>query len=374
MDKNRNLSDSELSPYLEKLSLNNIKPDNNQRVNALILQQSDPEHGYPRLVDNLKVYSECKSIDVSVNGVPLILFLNPTRTQSLTSSTFDNDSNKRGSEYCFLCNLDEGQRGILIRNNKYLVLTNPGITIPGDLTIASVKHTKQLITGNFHDMLDIARELYDFSIFFNGALAGASSAHFHFQAGYKDKLIGEKQLEKLISGEKVGNAHAVRVVSHNGFELFRTDKYLRSVHIVSTNDPEKLCDFFDLYSAKLYEISKDIKGYKHVPDFGRYIDSLNDTESEGRLNIMLKYNPESDTYLVAFFPKRTNRPECYYKSGNDQIILGMAIKEALGNIITCRKRDFDTLVKRPDLIQKSFAGTSLTDEMYNTLNRELKNF
>ena len=132
--------------------------------------------------------------------------------------------------------------------------------------------------------------------------------------------------------------------------------------------------FIQFYSDKLLHISKKIKVLSNIPNFGEYINSLQDKESEGRMNIMLKYYPESDEYIAAFFPKRTSRPKCYFKKGKNQIILGIAIKESLGNLITCRKQDFEILKNTPDLIEEAYRDTSITKNMLLELNEFLKDY
>jgi hypothetical protein len=369
--KKRQLSDEELVDYFQQLDINPQKIDDNYRTEALILQQTDPEKGYPRLVKNMETYGQVISIELPVETIPLRLMLNMTRVQSLTSSTFEK-KNLEKSPKCFLCNLDKGQRGILINDQKYIVLTNPGITFPGDLTIAAIPHANQVITDRFSDMIRIARALYHFSIYFNGALAGASSPHFHFQAGYKDKLIGEIQIQKLLAGQSVGQAHLRRISKRSGVEAFFIENYLRPVHIVVTKDADALLTYFGRYLAALKEVSQAIKGLPNIPDFGSLIPSLGMLENEPRLNIMLKYYPDYGGYILALFPKRFNRPQCYFQEGDEQVLLGLAIKEALGNLITVRESDFEHLKKIPQRISAIYSDTSITFKMADELNTILK--
>ncbi|MCK4716782.1 MAG: DUF4922 domain-containing protein, partial [Candidatus Marinimicrobia bacterium] len=146
----------------------------------------------------MRSYSQNKSVIISVKGVPVHISLNITRTPSLTANTFELINARYSESPCLLCNLDEEQKGVLTLDDRYIILANPGITIPGDLTISSIEHESQLITGHFEDMIRLSELLTDYSIYFNGALAGASSPHFHFQAGVKDTLIGEQQINEML--------------------------------------------------------------------------------------------------------------------------------------------------------------------------------
>ena len=372
--KDRHLSDTELTRFFSQLEQKNSKIDNNLRIEAMLLQQMDPTFGWSRLINNMKIFSKCQFAEVKVKGIPVKLVLNKTRAPSLKSNTFENNVNNINLKRCLLCELDKGQRGLLIKGKKYIVLANPGITLPGDLTISSVKHEKQVITGHFHDMIEIARDLSHFSIYFNGALAGASSSHFHFQAGYKDKLIGEQQIQALLAGKSIGNAYLNNIISTHNCKLFSAENYLRPIHIITTKNSNTMLRFCRFYMDKLLHISKNIKGYPNIHDFEEYVNSLKGKESEGRVNILLKYYPESDEYVAVFFPKRTNRPQYYFQKGKNQIILGIAIKESLGNLITCRKKDFEILKNNPDLIEEAYKDTSITRDMLLELNESLKDF
>jgi len=369
----RQLTDSDLAEYFLQLDVKPEKVDDNYRTEALILQQTDPEKGYPRLVKNMQTYGQGLSVEIPVNSIPIRIMMNKTRVQSLTSSTFEK-ATKTEAPKCFLCSLDKGQRGILTNDQQYLILTNPGITLPGDLTIAAVKHDYQMITNRFEDMIRVARSLYHFSIYFNGALAGASSPHFHFQAGYKDKLIGEIQIQKLLGGQAVGPARLRRIIKRAGTEVFNVENFLRPAHIIVTKDAEALLVYFQRYLTILKQVNQDIKGIANVPDFGDLIPSLKIIESEPRLNIMLKYYPDYDGFILALFPKIYNRPQCYFQKGDNQILLGLAIKEALGNLITVRESDFNKLTADPEFITRIYTDTSITPEMVEKLNNLLKKY
>jgi hypothetical protein len=366
----RHLTDEELKPYFEALDIPLAKINDNARVAALIMQQTDPEHGYPRLIRNMKTFSQSLSTNLIVDTIPLRLVLNKTRRQSLTSVTFEKTDNL--TPPCFLCQLDQGQRGILILDNQFIVLTNPGITLPGDLTIAAKEHQPQLISGRFDYMLQIAELLPSFSIYFNGPLAGASSPHFHFQASYKDKLPGEQQIQQLLAGKNVGNARLRKIIKRNELEVYNVENFLRSTQLVVAKERNRLDDFFAFYLTKLAEISTAIKGLPNIPDFGTLITSLGELETEPRLNIMVKYYPAYQAYIAGFFPKRFNRPQFYFKQSRAQIILGMAIKEALGNLITCRQTDYNRLQKRLDLVRQAYADTTITSAMEMEFLQRLK--
>jgi len=366
------LEDSDLLPFIDH-SLRDI-PDDNIRAGALLKHQLDPDIGWPRLIDNMRAFSQIENTIVNVAGIPINISLNITRTPSLTANTFEKSKDRPFAPNCFLCNLDKKQRGVLTLDDRYLILANPGVTIPGDLTIASVSHEKQLIAGHFSDMIKLAEKLYGYSIFFNGALAGASSPHFHFQAGVKDSLIGEGQLDSILRGNMPGDVQLIKLTDRDDPAVFLIENFLRPCFICDAKKAESLGHFFDFFQDILLQSNKKIAGIPNVPDFGQHIDSLDMIESEPRMNILLKYYPESGLYRAALFPKVYNRPSFYFNAGANQIILGMAIKEALGHLITCRKGDYDKLTQRPELVKRAYADTSLQYDEILFISNLIKRF
>lgn len=117
---------------------------------------------------------------IAAGGVEMTLVHNPARMRSTTART---DAASIAARPCFLCaeNRPAGQMSLIWRG--YEVLVNPYPIFPGHLTIVSRSHEPQTISGRLTDMQSLARELPDYTVFFNGARCGASAPdHMHFQA------------------------------------------------------------------------------------------------------------------------------------------------------------------------------------------------
>lgn len=364
---NHLISDSELASY----GLNAAQSDDNARVAALYRQQLDPQTGWRCLIRNLERYSRIQKSTVNVRGIDVILTLNETRAASVNAQTFEAGATKRAESQCLLCKPSEAQRGILTLDNRYLILINPGITIPGDLTIASVSHRPQVIADSFSDMIALARRLTSYSIFYNGAMAGASIPHFHFQAGLKNSLIGEAQISQLLEGLEVGCAQSVLLHQSPTGQIYWIKNFFRATYLIRSGDGEDLEYLFNTFSNFLIEVDKEIVNIPHIPDFGTYIEAMDILESEPRMNLMLKYDSLTAEYLLAIFPKISNRPAAYFRSAEDQIIVGIAIKESLGNLICCRWSDYQKLQQSPELTAQMYRDTSINDGMMAQLNRRL---
>ena len=145
-----------------------------------------------------KNYAGLKSVKVrtlAFDGFDMLVQFNPERIRSSAAKV---DAKSIEARPCFLCqkNLPKEQRGIPVLD-KYLILVNPFPIFPEHLTIPHFNHIDQRIENKFEEMLEMARLLEDFTIFYNGPKCGASAPdHFHFQAGIKRFMPIERDYKK----------------------------------------------------------------------------------------------------------------------------------------------------------------------------------
>ena len=102
--------------------------------------------------------------NLNVNGGDIKVQINPAR---IVSSGAKVDAKTIQTRKCFLCaeNRPEVQKGINFiapTGNEYVVLINPFPIFPRHLTIPDVKHTDQLLSGRYEDMLTLSDKLQDF--------------------------------------------------------------------------------------------------------------------------------------------------------------------------------------------------------------------
>ena len=157
---------------------------NSENLAALFKEQLS---SWEQARDNYKALENVIVKEVSVGGFPFKVQFNPAR---IVSSSAKVDKKSIKERKCFLCseNRPQVQRGLDFvyekeRENPYTVLINPFPIFPKHLTIPMVAHKDQLIGGRMGAMLSLAKELQDFTLFYNGPKCGASAPdHFHFQA------------------------------------------------------------------------------------------------------------------------------------------------------------------------------------------------
>lgn len=228
-----------------------------------------------------------KTLDV--NGLRYQVQFNPAR---ITSSAAKVDPQSISERKCFLCaaNRPLEQQGVLF-NNQYVILVNPYPIFPRHLTIPALEHTPQRITGRFEAMLDLAQELDDYVLFYNGPKCGASAPdHFHFQAGNKGFLPIER--ERNWAGG--------------------------ALRIESGNRQEALDRFRQLYDALPLH-----------------------ADTEPMLNLLTWF--EGGKWTVCLFPRKKHRPACYFAEGEANLLISPASVDVGGVFITPLEKDFEKI-------------------------------
>ena len=237
---------------------------------------------------------------------------NPAR---ILSSAAKVDAKSIQERACFLCaqNRPTQQQGLAF-GDDYTILINPFPIFPEHLTIPHNEHTDQLIAPYFVSMLSLAKELEEFTLFYNGPKCGASAPdHFHFQAGVKDFMPIEVDFR---SGKFV---HLI--AQENGAKVYNWKGYNRGVITFKGSDKESIATLFQ----KLHN----------------YLHATQSNEIEPLLNILAYF--EDGNWIVHIFPRILHRPSCYFAQGNEQILISPASVDMGGIFITPRQEDFDKI-------------------------------
>lgn len=240
---------------------------------------------------------------------------NPARIQSSAAKV---DAKTIQERKCFLCpaNLPEVQKGIDYKN-KYQILVNPFPIFPQHFTIPSYDHVDQLIFDRYEDMLDLAKSLDKFTIFYNGPKCGASAPdHAHFQAGNKGFLPIEHDVDIL---------NKTIVKNEDGLLVYTIPNYLRNGLFIESTDKGKAVNFF-----------KHLYALLHIPE----------GEKEPMMNIVTWY--DSRKWYSSIIPRAKHRPECFSAEGDANILISPASVDMGGVLITPLEKDFKK-IRRQDI-------------------------
>ena len=165
-------------------------------------------------------------------------------------------------------------------------------------------------------MLELAKGLDDYLIFYNGPKCGASAPdHMHFQAGTKDFLPLVNDYKRL------KDTHANLLVSTETTQLFTFENYLRTIYCIESNDIESARDSFE----KLYS----------------YFQTEDDVEP--MMNIICIF--EKGRWFIFVLPRKAFRPWQYTAEGNQQLLVSPATVEMCGVFITPIESHFERITK-----------------------------
>ena len=217
-----------------------------------------------------------------------------------------------GERPCFLCRYARPKEQKAVEWKDYEILANPYPASNLHLTIVCKEHTPQHLGARIKDMVELARMMSEYAIFYNGPKCGASAPdHMHFQAVSIGEASNFDVLRKyLIEGPQVGKNRIY-------FPLPNITAFGYIVLEVKT-----YADILPMY------------------DMVRNLLPHNIQEDEPMMNVVAFRVPGATRVVI--IPRKNHRPKCY---GTDagQMLVSPASMEMMGKFITSRKEDFERL-------------------------------
>lgn len=262
---------------------------------------------------NYKALEKVKSRDFSFGGFSVRVQFNPAR---ILSSAAKVDAKSIQERKCFLCpqNLPVEQEGTPF-GTDYQILVNPYPIFPEHFTIPTYSHIDQLIVNRYGDMLDLAKYLSEYTLFYNGPKCGASAPdHAHFQAGIKGFLPIEKDIWSITKEE---------IHKSEGLTVYAVKEYLRNFFLLEATNKDDAVIFF----KKLYALL-----------------DWNEGDKEPMMNILCWY--ENEKYYSCIFPREKHRPACFFAEGEDNLLISPAAVDLGGVFITPLEKDYDKITAK----------------------------
>lgn len=267
--------------------------------------------GWPQAAGNFKALDDVKVKEIAMPGWTIKVQFNPAR---IVSSAAKVDAKSLKERKCFLCEENRPAVQSGIDWGKYTVLINPFPIFPRHFTIPDKSHTDQLITGRIADMMELARQMEDYTVFYNGPRCGASAPdHMHFQAGNSDFLTLAPAIE---------DAELKTVATDGCATLALVDTLPLKVFVIDA--PEDSFDAAERLFRKLYEALP-------VPD----------GEKEPMMNLLCYPTPAGVRLVV--IPRKRHRPSFYGTEGDGTMLLSPASVDMGGVFITPLEKDFNAL-------------------------------
>ncbi len=284
---------------------------------------------------------------------------NPGRIASTSAKIDKRNLRKRP---CFLCerNRPEVQRSLPVLGH-YEILINPFPILPGHLTIPTRRHKPQRISTLMRPLKDLAWNLSDRLVFYNGGRCGASAPdHAHLQAGKRglvplerDWNFFENRLDKLYpqAGPSEGE------VEEQGYQsdvagIYLLRDYVCPGFVVIGETPESS----DFLLKKLIAALPVDKGQEE-PD----VNILAWREAGDAIS--------ADSLVIVVLPRRKHRPDAYFEQGADGVLVSPGALDMAGLIITPREEDFEKMT--PEMAESLLREVSLTDGQMRQIVRRL---
>lgn len=290
--------------------------------------------------DNFKALEGVKVKDLDVDGMKIKVQFNPAR---IVSSSAKVDAKSLKERKCFLCgaNRPAVQTGIEWGpDGKYIILINPFPIFPRHLTIPDQNHVDQLVVDRIKDMMDLAAELDEYTVFYNGPKCGASAPdHMHFQAGNSDFLTIAEALE---------DAELKTIAEEDGkATLALVDSLPLKVFVIDATDHEA--------GARLFR-----RLYDAIP--------VPEGEKEPMMNLLCYSTPAGVRLVV--IPRKRHRPSFYGMETEEQMLISPASVDMGGVFITPLEKDFNRV--DADVIRRIFDELCLTTDEVNEIASNVK--
>lgn len=279
---------------------------------------------------------------------------NPSRIVS-TGADVDSESVKRRP--CFLCEVNRpAEQMSYPLLMKYYLLVNPNPILPQHFTIPLRHHRDQTIKDHYEDMMEIAVKMKDFFIFYNGPKCGASAPdHMHFQAGTCGIVPLQRDWTELYK-EKRSRLWPISEVEC--LEALKLEAMADSTGVFSLRD--YLCPGFVIITRTPYanKVLFD-KLYNAMP--------VKEGDTEPMMNILTWVQPSttdgSQRIVSVILPRGKHRPDCYYDTAEDQILVSPGALDMAGLLIVPRAEDYKKINadKIKSIIQE--CGISRDDEL-----------
>lgn len=320
MTVNHVITDNELQPFMGK---DNPEPYPH-KLSAFIKQQC---FSWPELSTARQFLNESAVKTLFLSDFYVRAQYNRHRIKS-SSARVDRESVKRRP--CFLCpaNLYPQQKYLPYKED-WVILNNPFPIFIDHLVVSHHKHYPQLIDNALGIMIAFVKDMnFSFTAFYNGPACGASAPdHLHFQACPAGGIPITLQLANLINPPAPKSPLSIVDENKNG-KCYTGAVDKRAFFLCFTKNPAFL---FDRLKRAL-----------------NFLKDTTEVSPEPMINIII--SGIENNFMAILCPRKAHRPACYYKHGNDMILVSPGAVDVGGVVILPRKADYEK-VKKEDLLE-----------------------
>lgn len=232
------------------------------------------------------------------------------------------DEKSLAARACFLCpdGLEPNQLTTFWQSpyqaderGRYCLRVNPFPIFEEHFTISAFLHERQQILPHLADLWVLTEQLPAYTLFYNGPHCGASAPdHMHFQAVPQNAL----PLQKMCAEGK----NLERLYQTEQTQVFHLTQYAPAAWYIRSSSKAELTQEWELI-------------YQHTP--------CRNGEWEPRLNVVAWWG--ENQYHCLLFLRQESRPACFFKTGNEQLLISPASVEMSGVAVVCDENSFHKL-------------------------------
>ena len=269
---------------------------------------------WPEAMQRYRDLTNVQTKELHVGQLTFAAQYNPARIRSTGASITKQALAERP---CFLCKENRPKEQICLpfRGRLEGALVNPFPILPMHFTLPTDEHQPQRIKPLFGQMMEFLKKIPELTVFYNGPRCGASAPdHAHLQAGTTGVLPLQKEWNRLEKSLKP------IAQPNDGALMALVEDYPCTAVVIRTKDTKTTEQLF----MQLYDSLPIMEG-----------------EEEPMMNV-ISWREEND-FLTVVFPRKKHRPDCYFKEGDEQLLVSPGAIDMAGLLITPREEDFRKL-------------------------------
>jgi ATP adenylyltransferase/5',5'''-P-1,P-4-tetraphosphate phosphorylase II len=268
---------------------------------------------WPLAASNYKGLEKVEERSFQFDGFEIRAQFNPER---MRSSVAEVDKQSIAARKCFLCSENRPpEQDAIAFGDDFLILVNPFPIFKNHFTISCNRHIDQRFIPNVKILLELAKAMEGFTVFYNGPECGASAPdHLHFQAGESSFMPVTDDFERIKSSGQI-------LFSGEETNVWAFDNYLRKMISIETSSMKEGLRVIDLY-------------FKHFA-------AMQPEKMEPMMNALCSFS--NGKWTINLFPRKAHRPTHFYEEGEKQILISPGSVDFGGVFILPRREDFDKI-------------------------------
>lgn len=302
---------------------------------------------WPLAAANFKGLEKVEEKSFQFDGFEIKAQFNPERMRSSAASV---DKKSIAARQCFLCSENRPpEQDAIAFGDLFLILVNPFPIFRYHFTISCNSHVDQRFIPNVRYLLELAKAMEGFTVFYNGPECGASAPdHLHFQAGENGFMPIGEEFERL-------KEHSGRqLFSGKDTQVWAFDDYLRKMISVETSSMDEMLKVIEVY-------------YSHFQ-------AMQPEKMEPMMNVLCAYAEEK--WTTHLFPRKLHRPSQFFATGDEQILISPGSVDFGGVFILPRQEDFEKITSDDiiDILAQVSLGQDTFQELTAQMSADLKTF